>query len=319
MQTKIEKLPKSRIKLTISVPAETVAEYYERAIVKVRQYVEIKGFRKGYAPKALVVERAGNGTILQEMLDPLIPDTYYKVLDEHKEYMPVEQPKVDVKEMKGLDDNILIPLEIIYEAEVDVMPEIKLGDYQRIRIKPKKATEKIDSKELEKTLDELKKVYGDDYLKIGHFADETAMREAVGESLKQQKVLQAESETYDELIEALLKKAKVEVPEAFTHNEIHRMERQIESQAKAYGLTFDDWLEREKKTHDGIHQEWHDQAEKAARIGLILGKIAEEEGIDPTKNDASRLVLEKLFASATGTRPGGKDSDKDSQEATGLL
>ena len=125
------------------------------------------------------------------------------------------------------------------------------------------------------------------------------------ENIKQQKIFQAQTETYDAIIEEVLKKAKLEVTETFIHNEIHRMEHQVEMQAKMYGMTFDDWLKRENKTHDDIHKEWHEQAEKAAKVGMVLGRIAEAEGIDATKNDASRLVMDKLYEYATGEKPTG--------------
>lgn len=303
MSAKFEKLPKSRIRLTITVAGDVLATQYAAAIQKIAQHIEIKGFRKGHAPAHMVVQKAGNGSVLQEMVDLALPETYYAAIAEHKDLVPVSQPTIDVKEMKGLDDNTLVPTELIYTAEVDVMPEINVGDYQKIKVKPKKADDKVEAKEVDGTLEELKKLYGDDYLKVGNFKDEVEARKLIEENIKQQKVFQAESDTYDAILEEVLKKAKVEVPESMTHNEIHRMENQIEAQAKAYGMTFDDWLKAENKTHDSIHKDWHDQAEKSARVGLVLGKIAELEGIDPTKNDASRLVMEKLYEHATGLNP----------------
>ena len=303
METKIEKLPKSRVRLTITVPAAKIAEHYDAAVKKVSEHVEIKGFRKGHAPKNLVIQKAGNGTVLNEMLDLILPDTYYGALADHKELIPVAQPAVDVKKMEGLTDDNLIPTEIVYTAEVDVMPEVKLGDYNKIRVRPKKIDTKIDKKEIDGTIDELKKLYGEEeWLKVGQFKDEEEARKAVEENIRQQKFFQAQSDTYDMIIEEALKKAKLEVPESFVHNEIHRMERQVEMQAKAYGMTFDDWLANEKMSHEDFHTKYHEQAEKAAKVGMILGRIAEEEGIDPSSNDASRLVLEKLYTTAVSEK-----------------
>lgn len=302
MQTKLEKLPASRVRLTITVPGNLLEEHYEKAVTKVAQHVEVRGFRKGHAPRNMVIEKAGNGTILNEMLDLIIPETYYLAVKDQEDLVPVDRPTVDVKELKGLDEGNLIPTEMVYTAEVDVMPEVKVGDYKKIKVKPKKAEDAVDEQQLDQTVNELKQMYGDDYLKIGNFADEAAFREAVSENIKSQKLLQAESDTYDMILDELLKKSKVDVPEAFIHNEIHRMERQVEMQARAYGMGFEDWLKQEGKTHEDIHTEWRPQAEKAAKIGLVLGKIAEAEGIDPASQEASRLVLEKLYEYATGIK-----------------
>lgn len=315
MKPKVEKLPKSRIKFSVVVPGDVLARHYADAVKKVAQYVEIKGFRKGHAPEALVVKKAGNGTVLQEMIDLVLPDTYYQTIKElDTDIIPVSQPQVDVKEFKGLEDGNLIPTEMTYTAEVDVMPEFSVDGYQKIKVKPKKADDKIDAKEVDGTVEELKKLYGDDYLEKGHFKDDAEMRQAIEDNIRQQKIFQAQADTYDAIIDELLKKIKVEVPETFTHNEIHRMESQVEAQAKMYGMTLDDWMKMEGKTHESIHTEWHDQAEKAAKVGLILGKIAEAEGIDPTQNVASRLVLDKLYEYATGQKPGAEEEKKNDKK-----
>lgn len=303
MQVKVESLPKSRIRLTVTVPSDVLARHYDVAVKQVAEHVEIKGFRKGHAPKNLVIQKAGNPAVLNEMIEHVLSDTYFEALKEHaKDVIPVSQPTVDVKDLKGLSETELIPTEMTYTAEVDIMPEATIGDYKKIKIKPKKAADKVEDKEIDGTIEEVKKMYGDDYLEKGNFKDDAAMREAITENIKQQKIFQAKADTYDMIIEEVLKKSKVEVPETFVHNEIHRMERQIEMQAKMYGMTFDDWLKAENKTHDDIHKEWHEQAEKAARIGIILGKIAEQEGIDASRNDASRLVLEKLHEYTIGEK-----------------
>lgn len=306
MILKLEKLPRSRRRLTISVSAEKLTRHYEEAVKRVGQHLEIKGFRKGKAPRQLVIDRAGNGAILNELFELAITEAYFLDIKEKQasgELLPVERPSIEIKEVKGLSETNLIPTELIFTAEVDVMPSFSVKGYDKVRVKPVAAKTEIEPAEIAKTIEELKKSYGDDYLKVGNFADEAALTAAMSASLKEQRILEAESATYDAIIEALLKRTKVEVPESFIHREIHRLEHQMEMQLKAYGLKFDDWLAREKKTHDDIHTEWRPQAEKSAAVGLILGAIAEEEGIDPQKNEATRQVLEKLYQTATGLAP----------------
>ncbi len=302
METKIEKLPKSRVRLTITVDTNMIDKHYKAAVKKVGAHVEIKGFRKGKAPEAMVIQKAGNPTVLNEMLDLLLPDSYYSALADHKDLVPVAQPAVDVKKMEGLTEENLIPTAVTYTAEVDIMPEFKLGDYQKIRVSPKKVNPKVEAKEIDGTIEELKKLYSEEWLKVGHFKDEVEAREAVEVNIRQQKIFQAQSDTYDMIIDELFKKVKLEVPEAFIHNEIHRMERQVEMQAKGYGMTFEDWLAQEKLSHEDFHTKYHEQAEKAAKVGMVLGRIAEAEGIDPAGNDASRLVLEKLYNQAVSEK-----------------
>lgn len=296
---KIEKLPNSRVRFMISVGEEKIKQHYSMALKKISHQVEIKGFRKGFAPESLVIERAGNSAVINEMLESLIPETYYLFLKDNSSLLPVEQPKVNVTEIQGLAEGQLIPTSIDYSVEVDVMPEVEPPAYKKLKIKPKLASDLIDAKEVDQTVEQIKKMHGDEYLKAGNFKDDNEMRQAISDMLKQQKVIEAESQTYDEIIESLLKQSKLAIPNSFVQNELHRMERQVEMQAKAYGMTFEDWLKSEKKTLDEIHKDWEPQATKAAKVGLILGKIAEAEGIDPSDNQATRKVMEKLYQLAT--------------------
>ena len=57
MKTNIEKLPKSTIKLTITVETDKVKESYDKTLTKAVQDTEIEGFRKGTAPKELEMDK----------------------------------------------------------------------------------------------------------------------------------------------------------------------------------------------------------------------------------------------------------------------
>ena len=45
---------------------------------------------------------------------------------------------------------------------------------------------------------------------------------------------------------------------------------------------------------EDLKKEMRNAAEKNIKVGLILGKIATEEGIDPTAKDGAHKVMEKL-------------------------
>lgn len=141
-----ENLPKSRVKLTIEVPAEKMGEFFNQAYKKLASTVEIKGFRPGQAPRSMILESIGYGRYQQQVLDLAFPSTYSEAIKQEK-INPIQPPAIAIKEF-GEKKNL------IYEAEVDIMPEIKLGDYKKIKITRLPARQeykkpKIEAKEVE--------------------------------------------------------------------------------------------------------------------------------------------------------------------------
>jgi len=148
MPTKLEKLPNSRVKLTITVPKEKMVGFYTEAYKKLAPSVNIKGFRPGSAPKAMTLEAIGQSRYEREALDLALPSSYAEAVKETK-IKPIQPPAIGVKEAgEGKD--------FTYEAEVDVMPEIKLGDYKKIRVKFKSEKHDANQEEIDKIIEKLR-------------------------------------------------------------------------------------------------------------------------------------------------------------------
>ncbi|GAV21653.1 trigger factor [Carboxydothermus pertinax] len=142
MKVTKEKLEKSRVELTVEVEAEEVAKAYEKAYKKIAQKVVIPGFRKGKAPRVLVERQVGQGYILEEALDALLPESYVKAIEEAA-IEPVDKPEVSLVSY-GVNE----PL--VYKAVVDVKPDVELGQYTGLEVTkmPVEVTEEEVEKEL---------------------------------------------------------------------------------------------------------------------------------------------------------------------------
>lgn len=153
MEITKEILPRSKIKLTVKVPAENMRAYFSRAYNKLAPQVEIKGFRKGMAPKNLTISGIGENRLMQEIIDLALQDTYGQSLKKEK-IIPLAPPKVNIKMMKDLlNDNA----ELEYEVEIEILPAIKLGDYKKIKIKKSKKEIKVSDREIEQVLSHLRR------------------------------------------------------------------------------------------------------------------------------------------------------------------
>jgi len=149
MRVKINKLPKSQIELEIEVPADEFDNFIERATLNLGKDLEIRGFRKGKAPKNIIEEHIGPEKILIEAGDLAVNETYKKAILENK-IEAIFQPKIEIKKLaKGND--------LVFSAKTAVLPEVKLPDYRKIASKIKKNKVRVEEKEIENALKWLQK------------------------------------------------------------------------------------------------------------------------------------------------------------------
>ena len=127
MPATAEKLEGSRVRLAVEVPPEDLQKEYSRAIQRVGRRVKIPGFRPGKAPRRLVENAAGVATVMQDLIESVVPQAYTSALSETG-VNPIDQPELDVPELPSLDEPFL------FSAEVAVAPTVELGDIADVSI-----------------------------------------------------------------------------------------------------------------------------------------------------------------------------------------
>lgn len=147
---KIEKLEKNQIKVTAKVSLSDFESGLDYAYQLVKEKVEIKGFRKGQAPRSIYENRYGKASLFNDALNFVINTKFEDVLFA-KEYEVVAEPtnvELNPKEPKLAEEEFEVILTI------PVKPEVKLGLYKGIEIK--KPNTKVTAKEVdEKIVEEL--------------------------------------------------------------------------------------------------------------------------------------------------------------------
>ncbi|MGL4730515.1 MAG: trigger factor [Clostridium sp.] len=127
MNVKVEKLPKSVVKLTVTVEAEKFDSAIKKAFAKNSKKFNIPGFRKGKAPYSIVKKYYGSAVLFEDALDIVYKETYPTVLTENK-INPVDYPEIEIEQIgEGKD--------LIYIANVSVAPEVQLGEYKGLEVK----------------------------------------------------------------------------------------------------------------------------------------------------------------------------------------
>ena len=163
MDSKLEKLPKSKIKFQIKAGAADIAHFFDMAVEKLSKELKLPGFRPGKIP-ADVARGALDPHILEhEAQDIAINDTYLQLVTGEK-LIPVARPEnvkiVFFNEMEGLE----------WEGEVDVLPSINIEGWQnKLKVKSSnlpagrqglKVEEfKVEEKEIEDTINGLQKQF----------------------------------------------------------------------------------------------------------------------------------------------------------------
>ncbi|MGI6094535.1 MAG: trigger factor [Lachnospiraceae bacterium] len=147
MSLQVEKLEKSMAKLTIEVSAEEFEKAMESAYHKNKGKMNIPGFRKGKAPRAMLEKMYGASIFYDDAANAVIPEAYEKAAEESGLEI-VSRPEIDVVQIeKGKS--------FIFTAEVALKPEVTLGQYKGIEV-PKmevEVTEEEIAAELKKEQD----------------------------------------------------------------------------------------------------------------------------------------------------------------------
>ena len=150
MKSTVETLSPTRVRLDVEVPYAELSDHIAAAYKKVATQVNIPGFRKGKVPAAMIDQRVGRGTVLDEAINAALPEFYGKAAREH-EVLVVGRPTVDVKEFKDNE-------KLVFSVEVNVRPEVALPDFSKITITVDDVV--VADTDINEQLDELRARFG---------------------------------------------------------------------------------------------------------------------------------------------------------------
>ena len=312
---KIKELKNSEVEITAEVAAESL-EVAKSAVIKdLSKNAKIDGFRKGHIPAEIIKKNFSEAYILDKASQELVSAVYPMIITEHN-IKAIGQPVVQIKKLA--DGN---PME--FSATTSVMPEIKLPDYKKIAKKVFTKKEKIEvtKKDVEDVLTNIKrqrvqieqiekqkkegvdkpkvsdvkdedlKELDDEFVKtLGDFKDVDDFKKKIEENIKTEKELKAVEKQRIEAIESIVDKSKVEIPAILAEYELDRIQAQFEADVSQAGTRLDDYLKQIDKTMDDLRSDWRDDAEKRAKLQLVLNKLADENNIYPDEEKLNKEV-----------------------------
>ncbi|MEE6306389.1 trigger factor [Plantactinospora veratri] len=126
MKSTVETLSPTRVRLAIEVPFVELEPSLKKAYREIASQVNVPGFRRGKVPAAVIDQRVGRGTVLNEAVQDAIPENILAAVREH-DVKTLGRPEVEITEFNDGDS-------LKFTAEVDVRPEITLPDLSTVEV-----------------------------------------------------------------------------------------------------------------------------------------------------------------------------------------
>lgn len=317
---KLNPLPERELEIIGTITAEKMSLMREKAVKKLKESIELPGFRKGNAPDSIVAQKIGEGTILEEAAEIALSEEYPSILEDHK-VDAIGRPEIQITK-------IGVGSDMEFKIKTSLMPDVKLANFKKIA--KKEAGEKLETieamdQEVDDVINNIRQniahqkvheeagggkehnhrevvdsdlpVVNDDFAKmIGGFKDVEDMKAKIKENIIAEKNLKSKDKKRTKLLEAIMDASTIDLPKIIIEGEMEKMMAQFKDDIAKGGITYEDYLKHIKKTEEEIKSEWKETAVKRAKSQVILNTIAKEEGISPTEEEVKK-EMENILAS----------------------
>jgi trigger factor len=149
MKHTLKDLPESQREIEVEISPEEFSVFENQALEKISAETEIKGFRKGTAPKEIIASAIGKEKIFSEAADMAVRENYEKIISENS-LEPIGHPEVEI--LKFAPNN-----HFVFKIKIAVLPALVLPDYKKIAQKSKKNKVEVHEQEMKESLEWLRK------------------------------------------------------------------------------------------------------------------------------------------------------------------
>src|SRR5712692_5386136 len=150
MKTELIEISPTRRQIDVVIEPEAVRAVYDRISDQYAKGANVPGFRPGHAPRGVVRTRFKD-QIRTELLRELLPDAVQKAVEEHK-LAPLGEPELNLENTGGLSE--LGEKPISFSVNVEVLPDIKLGDYKGLEVA--RRTRPVKDEDLDRVIESLR-------------------------------------------------------------------------------------------------------------------------------------------------------------------
>ncbi|MCL5784793.1 MAG: trigger factor [Patescibacteria group bacterium] len=306
----IEKLPKSIVEVTVTVPWIDLQPTWDATLQRMAQEVELPGFRKGQAPINMAEQNLGI-KLQDEVLKNAMPNFLIEAL-KGTDIVPIDYPKYDlISFTKGQ--------QLQFKATITNRPAVTVGNYKNIKV-TKPTPKAVTEEEVNKVVDDLFKRWkaragaqpaagsqpaaggqtgsinfqgnqpqaptggqsagpDDTFARAMGALGLTDLKGKIRKDLEANVSYNNELDYEEAILQEVEKITTVEIPEILIQDELNRMLVSLQRRVADMGLLLEDYLKSQGKTLEQLKSEWRVQAEKNVRMELGLAEVARLENV----------------------------------------
>ena len=176
---------------------------------------------------------------------------------------------------------------------------LKVGDEKKFKITfPKDYHEKtlanqpveFEVKIHEVTSLELPEVNDKFAAEVGPFKTVKELRADVEDQLKVEAEQKAKRDHEQEVLDEIIKKSEMTVPERMVLQQVERMKAEIEQRLASSGLNMDQYLQAQKQTQEDLEKQMRPEAEKRVKLAMVLSEVSKQENLNVGNEEIEKEI-----------------------------
>ena len=291
----VKELPDSMVEIESELTAEELQHRRAHILKHLCAETEIAGFRKGFVPEKIILEKFGEMGILERAVGDALSEIYRELLLE-QQIDAIGQPEITIPKLSPGQ-----PAE--FKIKTAVVPKFALPNYKKIAAEineQKELPPEVSDEEIEGLLfrlryqlagknpaeklppeeeNKLPAITDEVVKKLGDYNDIVDFKIKVKAAILEDKKRQNREKKRLAIIDGILAKTTIPLPPILIGNEVDYLEARFTDDLKMMGSNLDEYLKKIKKTKEELRQDLRPGAEKKARTRLIFETIATAEKI----------------------------------------
>ena len=147
--------------------------------------------------------------------------------------------------------------------------------------------------------------FDDEFAKsFGDFKTAEEFKDKIKNNLGIEKKTEQKDKIRLSIVEEIVKQSEGEIPEILIQSETDKILYRLQADIENVGFKFEDYLKQINKTEADLRNEWRADAEKRAKLQMIIHTISKEEKLAPTDEEVEKDVTQitTMYKDADPTR-----------------
>jgi FKBP-type peptidyl-prolyl cis-trans isomerase (trigger factor) len=282
MKVEKKEINETELELTITVDFEDLKKHIDKALEEATKDLEIKGFRKGQAPKDMVESHVGKEALLHSAAEKAIQEFYPKAIEGME---PIGMPEINIT--KIADNN---PLE--FKAKVYLLPEFTIGEYKLDKVKKNEI--KIEQKDVDEAFENLEKnkdKLPKEQLEQLDFSKPETIKEIIKQQMERDRTHQEKQRVRTDALGEILKTCDIKVPANLITIELYRTIEDLKKNVDQFlKISFEAYLEQVKKSEEQLRDDLKPEVEGKIKRTLLLKELQKKENITVTDEELKKEI-----------------------------